>query len=189
MPTETVLMTVDEFLALPQDDGIERLLINGQLWEYPMPERNRYHSRTMTRVARFLDVWLDTQPEPRGEVLTGDAGVRLGADSDTSFGVDVMYVSPEVMAAQTGSKSTIVVGVPDLAVEILSPGEVWERHQNKIDAYLAARVKLVWVLDPRRKTVTAYRPDADPALVAGRQPVTAPDVLPGFSVPAADLFG
>ena len=67
----------------------------------------------------------------------------LGQRLDTSFGVDVMYGSAEVMAAQTGSKSTIVVGVPDLAVEILSPGEVWERHQNKIDAYLAAQVKLV----------------------------------------------
>ena len=86
-----------------------------------MPERNRFHSRTMTRVARFLDVWLDSQPEPRGQVLTGDAGVRLAEDPDTTLGVDVTYVSAEVMSLQT-DEITIVSGVPILAVEILSPG-------------------------------------------------------------------
>lgn len=193
MATATKLITTAEFLALPQDDGVERLLIKGELLEYPsespMSYRNRRHCRTMTRVAKFLDNWLDTQPEPRGEVLTGDAGVRLSENPDTAFGADVAYVSAAVMARQSDEESTIVLGIPEMTVEILSPGEVKERHEKKIDAYLEAGVKLVWVLNPWRKTVTAYRPDADPVLFAGRQDVTAPDVLPGFRVPAADLFG
>jgi Uma2 family endonuclease len=189
MATAARPMTTAEFLALPQDDGVERLLIKGELLEYPMPYRNRYHSRTMTRVARFLDVWADTQPEPRGQVLTGDAGVRLATDPDTTFGIDVAYVSAEVMARQSDDESTIVYGLPELAVEILSPGELMERHEGKLDAYLEAGVKLVWVLNPWRKTVTAFRPGADPVFFAGRQEVIAPDVLPGFRVPAADLFG
>lgn len=189
MATATKPMTTAEFLGLPQDDGVERLLIKGELLEYPMPYRNRYHSRATVRVSRFLDVWLDTQPEPRGQILGGDAGVRLATDPDTTFGVDVVYVSAAVMARQSDDDTTIVYGVPELAVEILSPGEVMERHEGKIDAYLEAGVKLVWVLNPWRKTVTAFRPAADPVLFAGRQDVTAPDVLPGFRVPAADLFG
>ena len=47
----------------------------------------------------------------------------------------------------------------------------------------------MWVLDPDVRTVTAFRPAADPVMFSGRQDVTAPDVLPGFRVPAADLFG
>lgn len=189
MATATKLMTTAEFLALPDDDGVDRLLIKGELLEYPMSYRNRYHSRTMTRVAKFLDNWLDTQPEPRGQVLTGDAGVRLGENPDTTFGADVAYVSAAVMARQSDEETTIVFGIPELTVEISSPGEVMERHEHKIDAYLDAGVKLVWVLNPWRKTVTAFRPGADPVLFAGRQDVIAPDVLPGFRVPAADLFG
>ena len=115
--------------------------------------------------------------------------MRLAENPDTTFGVDVTYVSAGVMSRQSDDDSTIVYGIPELAVEILSPGAVMERHENKIDAYLEAGVKLVWVLNPWRKTVTAFRPAADPVLFAGRQDVTAPDVLPGFRVPAADLFG
>ena len=187
MPTATAPMTTAEFLALPQDDGVERMLIAGELVEFPMTQRNRFHSRAMTRTARFLDVWLDSQPEPRGQVLTGDAGVRLAEDPDTTVGADVVYVSAEVMARQT-SEYSIVVGVPILAVEILSPGELRRRGDLKIDAYLAAGVKLVWVLDPHRKTVTAYRPGAEPVLVTASQELDGGPVLPGFRVAVAQLF-
>lgn len=180
-------MTLAEYLALPEDETVERMLIDGELWEYPMPESDRHHAAAVMRVGQKLCNWLDTQPEPRGAVLGGDAGVVLS--QKLSFGVDVAYVSAVVMARQDDAVSTRVVGVPDLAVEVLSPGEVMERHEAKLEGYLKAGVRLVWVLNPIRKTVTAFRPDADPVMFSGRQPVTAPDVLPGFSVPAADLFG
>ena len=185
--TARTRMTFEEYMALPEDERVDRLLINGVLWEFPVAQRNRYHCRAMTKVAKYLDNWLDARPKPRGQVLTGDAGVRLA--DDVSFGVDVMYVSAEVMGVQDDEDSTLLVGLPELAVEIISPGELYGRHQKKIDAYLAAEIKLIWALEPIRKTVTAYRPGADPVMIAGRQPVTAANVLPGFSVPAADLFG
>src|SRR5690242_1140644 len=92
------LMTTEEFLALP-DDGVERWLIRGELREFPggnlqgkaMTVRNRWHSRVMTRMAKFLDNWLDGQPEPRGSVLCGEAGVRLSHDPESVVGVDVVY--------------------------------------------------------------------------------------------------
>jgi ribosomal protein S27E len=51
----TTPMTMEQLLALP-DDGVERWLIRGQLREKLMTYRNRWHSRIMVRVARFLDV-------------------------------------------------------------------------------------------------------------------------------------
>ena len=94
------LMTTEELLALP-DDGTERWLIEGRLQERPMTFRGQLESRVVARVSKFLANWLDTQPEPRGEILTGDVGFRLRKDPDTTVGIDVAYVSAEVLARQT----------------------------------------------------------------------------------------
>jgi Uma2 family endonuclease len=179
-------MTTVELMALPED-GTDRWLIAGELRERPMTTRNRFHSRVMTRVAKFLDNWLDEQPEPRGQVLTGDAGVRLQRNPDTTFGVDIAYVSAEVLARQTAA-STIIDGVPTLAVEVLSPSDVLEDVNEKIDAYLAAGVPLVGAIDPHRRTVMVHRPGAEPELYTPRQEVTGDSHLPGFRVVVARLF-
>ena len=182
----TVPMTTEQLLALP-DDGVERWLIRGQLREKPMTYRNRWHSRTMARVARFLDVWSDQQPEPRGSVLVGEAGVRLRRDPDTTVGIDVVYISAD-LAAHNPSDTTIIDGVPVLAVEILSPNNTVEEIDEKIDQYLEAGVPLVWIVDTRDRTVTIYRPDQEPELVNVRQELSGEPHLPGFRVPVANLF-
>jgi Uma2 family endonuclease len=186
MATGTALMTAEEFLALP-DDGTDRMLIAGVLKERPIPTRNRLHSRAMTRVAKHLDNWLDGQPEPHGEVLTGDAGVRLLRDPDTICGVDVAYVSAEVMARQ-GAETTIIDGLPTLAVEILSPSDTVEDVNDKIDSYLGAGIPVVWILDTRRRTVTVYQRGAEPALFTFTSELLGDPHLPGFRVPVRRLF-
>ena len=163
----TALMTVEEFLALPDTDDVERWLINGELRERPITRRNRFHCYSMTRLAKFLDNWLDTQPEPRGQILTGDAGVQLKDADATLFGVDVAYVSADLLAAQT-EDSTIVQGVPILAAEILSPNDTIEEVNEKIDVYLQAGVPIVWVLDPHRMRVEPGVPLREQEIVRGR---------------------
>lgn len=192
----TAPMTTEQFLALP-DDGVERWLIRGQLWEKPatlgqlrgkkMTVRNRWHSRVMVRVVYLLEGWLQNQPQPRGSVLCGEAGVRLRHDPDSTVGVDVVYVSAEV-AARHPDDTTLIDGVPVLAVEILSPNDTQEEINDKIDEYLTVGVPLVWIIDPRRHTVTIHRPDQEPELVNVRQELSGEPHLPGFRVPVADLF-
>jgi Uma2 family endonuclease len=183
----TALMTAEQFLALP-DDGVERWLIRGQLRERPMTYRNRWHSRVMVRVAKLLDNWLDQQAEPRGSVLCGEAGVRLTHDPETTIvGVDVVYVSAEVMARQADD-TTVIEGTPVLAVEILSPSNTVEEIDEKIDEYLSAGVPLVWIVDPHDRTVTIYRPNQDLEWVNVRQELSGEPHLPGFRVPVAELF-
>jgi Uma2 family endonuclease len=185
----TSLMTAEEFLALP-DDGVERWLIRGQLREMrgkPMTVRNRWHSRIMIPVGKFLDNWLDQQTEPRGAVYGGEAGCRLRHDPDTIVGLDVVYVSAEVAARQP-TDTRLIDGVPVLAVEILSPNDVHEEIHDKIRDYLAAGVALVWVIDPDDRTVKIYRPGKAPELVNDTQELSGEPHLPGFRVPVAQLF-
>jgi Uma2 family endonuclease len=179
------LMTTEELLALPED-GMERWLIDGQLRERPMTRRNRWHSRIMVRVGKFLDNWLDQQPEPRGSVLFGEAGCRLRRDPETTLGIDVVYIPPEV-AAHESDETTMIDGVPVLVVEILSPNDTQEQIDERIDAYRSAGVALIWIIDPHDRTVLIYRPGAEPELVNIRQELTAEPHLPGFRVPVAQL--
>lgn len=179
-------MTTAELLALPEN-GTDRWLIAGELRECPMPTRNRFHSRAMTCTATELEIWLRAQPSPRGQILSGDAGVRLRRNPDTTVGVDVVYVSADVLTRQAAN-TTIVDGVPILAVEILSPSDMVEAVNEKIDSYLDAGVPWVWIPEPHRRTVTTYRPGAEPELFTPRDTLSDDSLLPGFRVTVAKLF-
>ena len=152
-----------------------------------MTRRNRFHSRVMIRVGKILLDWLDEQPKPRGQVLGGEAGVILEHDPDTTVGIDVTYIGAEVMVRQT-EESTLIDGVPTLVAEILSPSDTIEDVNEKIDAYLAARVSLIWIIDPYRRTITVHQPDSVPKLFTIRDELSAEPHLPGFRIPVARLF-
>jgi Uma2 family endonuclease len=185
-PAPARLMTTEEMLALP-DDGVERWLINGELREKPLTVRNRDHSEIMAAVTYFLEAWRRSRPEPRGKVVCGEAGVRLRHTPDITVGVDAAYISPEVAGRRTAD-TTMIDGAPILSVEILSPNDAIEEIDEKIDTYLNAGVMLVWVIHPRRRTVTVYRPGADPKLFAGADELTGEPHLPGLRVAVAHLF-
>lgn len=178
-------MTVEEFLALPEDPSVERMLVDGELWEKPVTRRNRRHSRTETRVSHLLESWAEENEQPL-EVFSGEAGVRF-PERSTLVGIGVVVVSTEVLSTRP-DETTLIHGVPLLAVEILSPSDKQEEIQVKVAAYLEAGVKLVWVVDPVFRTVSVYRPDADPEMFAGDEPLTAEPHLPGFSVPTFKCF-
>jgi Uma2 family endonuclease len=190
---EKKVWTTEELLALP-DDGVERWLSRGRLREShvnpedpEMTKRNRFHSVTEGRVTAVLAAWLRTQPEPRGEVVCGEAGFILRRNPDTTVGIDVAVISA-AMADASPEDTTMFDGHPLLAVEILSPYDMQEDWLDKVDDYLAFGTPLVWVIEPRRRTVTVYRPDAEPELFNRTHTLSADPVLPGFSCPVADLF-
>jgi Uma2 family endonuclease len=182
----STLMTTEQLLAMP-DDGVERWLIRGQLREKPKAYRDRWNGRALARVAHFLEDWRELQPGPRGIVLGGNVGVRLRSDPDTTICVDAVYISANV-AARNPDDAMIIDGVPVLAVEILSPNDRVGEIHDKIYEYLTARVPLIWIIDPRRRTVTIYRPGQEPEFVNARQELSGEPELPGFHVRVADLF-
>ena len=183
---EKKLMTTEELLALPKD-GKKRWLIRGELRENGMTRHNYRHGMTETNVAYYLKAWLLQRSQPRGRVLTGEAGFRLRRNPDTTVGIDLAYISPE-LAAATADNVWLIDGAPTLAVEILSPSNTHEEVTQKIREYLDLGVGVVWVIDPIFHTVQVYRPDAEPTLFNARQDLSGDPHLPGFRVAVADLF-
>ena len=180
------LMTTQELLALP-DDGMERELSRGKLREREMTRRGRRHTRAGTAIARLLANWLVSQPIPRGEVLTGEAGFQLQREPDTTVGIDVAYISAD-LAQLSPEDAFIIEGIPTLAVEILSPSDQQQDVFAKVRDYLDAGVPAVWIVETVFKTVTVYAPGAEPQMFTVKDELTAEPHLPGLRIRVADVF-
>jgi Uma2 family endonuclease len=185
-PPEKKLLTVEEFLALPED-GISRELIRGRVKERGLSYHDRFHGRVEARIARFLGNWLDERPEPRGEILSGEAGFRLRGTPDSLVGIDLAFASPELIVA-TEERQKIFDGPPVLAVEILSPSDTHEDIVEKIRLYHESGV-VVWIVDPDLRTVHVHRPGREPGMFTRSQELTTEPELPGFRVSVARFFG
>jgi Uma2 family endonuclease len=183
---EPRLMTTEEFLALPEN-GVERQLIRGRVKEKPLTRRNRRHSKVEANVAGLLWDWLKRQPEPRGEVLCGEAGFRLSRNPDTTVGIDVAYISPQMSQANPPDVA-LIDGPPVLAVEILSPSDTHEDISDKVAEYLSKGVQLVWVIDPVFRTVMVYQPNMEPKSFSASQHLDGGPDLQGFRVAVSELF-
>ena len=188
--TAPKLMTLEEFLALPED-GVERWLIRGELREKrdtDMTRRNKRHSITEAQLTGRLWAWLQTQPHPRGEVVCGEAGVILRENPDTiTAGVDVAVIT----AAQADSRdpdTSMIVGPPTLIAEVRSPNDTDEEVGERVDEYLDCGVPVVWVVSTRFRSVSVHRPGVSPVVLDDRGTLAGGPELPGFSCPVADLF-
>jgi len=178
-------MTLAEFLALPED-GYDRELILGEVWERPVTRRNHHHSSVEATLTRFLGNWLDTRPEPRGRIASGEAGFDMSPAADTMVGIDIAYVPAETVAA-TPARAAFFNGVPVLAVEILSPSDSVEGVNRKIELYNRLGV-VVWEVDPYFKRVGVHRPGLPPESYNVTQQLDGEPYLPGFRVAVADVF-
>lgn len=132
-------------------------------------------------------------------LLTDNIGLVAGADGLIRFKLELVRV-PDVSFIRWDSvddtdlienpAGAFLEVQPDLAVEVLSPGNTRREMEIKLGEYAKAGVKLVWYIDPDRKEVDVY-PKANPKR---KKTLTAADaldggtVLPGFSVPVARLF-
>lgn len=186
----TKLMTLDEFLAIPED-GVERWLIRGELREKrdtDMTRRNKPHSITEANVTALLWVWLRTQSQPRGAVVCGEAGVILRRNPETvTAGVDVAVIT----AAQADARdpdTNMIVGPPTLIAEVRSPNDTEDEIAERVGEYLDCGVPVVWVISTHFRTVTIHRLGANPVALDAAGTITGDPELPGFSCPVADFF-
>jgi Uma2 family endonuclease len=188
MSTATGPMTVEEFLALPEVEGLERSLIRGELRERPtMTTRGPEHGLLTVNLGHALKRWLETQPPPRGRAFSGETRIRLRRDPQTIVGADVAYIGPE-LAATTPRNAKLIDGTPRLVVEIISPSDEAESFAEKIQEYLDAGVPIVWEVNPWYQTILVHRRGPKPALFNLDQQIDAEPELPGFRVPVAELF-
>jgi Uma2 family endonuclease len=100
---------------------------------------------------------------------------------------DVSFVAG-VDVAKDGLPKSYWEGPPTLAVEIVSPNDRAVEIDERVQDYLAAGTRQVWVLWPNRRAASIYVPDADTRELGPDATLDGGDVLPGFTVRVGDLF-
>lgn len=179
---QTRRMTADELFELP-DDGFHRYeLIRGELIQMPPP--GAQHGGIAARVVTLLDPHV--RRERLGAVL-GETGCRLEGDPDTVRAPDAAFIARERLPAG-GLPERYWQGAPDLAVEVVSPTDTYVEVQEKALEWLTFGARLVWVIGPRRRTVTVYRAPDDIVVLDAEATLDGGDVVPGWSVRVAELF-
>ena len=77
---------------------------------------------------------------------------------------------------------------PDLAVEIISPYDLYEKVISKVGEYLASGVRQAWLISSEHKTVTIYVSPTRTTILTEADDLVSEDLLPGFHCRIADLF-
>jgi Uma2 family endonuclease len=121
-----------------------------------------------------------------GGVYAAETGFKLATNPDTVRAPDVAFVTRERLPppGTTGYPAL----APDLAVEVLSPGDRPGEVLAKVADWLSAGTRLVWVLDPERRLARVYRHDGSQTLVTEDGALDGEDVLAGFSCPLASIL-
>lgn len=101
---------------------------------------------------------------------------------------DAAFISNERYAKRRRPKSRVAQVAPDLAVEVLSESNTEREMDGKLRDYFRSGVRLVWYVDPGAKTVRVYTSLKSMVLLNERDKLGGGKVLPGFSVPVAELF-
>lgn len=143
-----------------------------------------FHGEVTARLARILGNHVDART--LGTVLAGDAGFKLTVNPDTVRGPDVAFVRRERLPKP--SPAGFAALAPDLAVEILSPGDRAGDVLAKVADWLSAGSQLVWVIDPDRRLARVYRHDGTETTVSQGGELEGENVVPGFSCPLAVIL-
>jgi Uma2 family endonuclease len=180
MPMSKRYLTEADLMRL-DDDSCRHELVAGVVVAEPFPTPG--HDRTFRRLLRLLGDFVGAHA--LGEVF-GETGYVLARDPDTVRGPDLSFVSRERLS--TFDDSRFFSGAPDLAVEILSRSNRPGAMHAKVADYLAAGTRLVWVVDPEQKSVTAYRELLAPRRLESNETLDGGDVLPGLAIPVEAIF-
>jgi Uma2 family endonuclease len=125
-------------------------------------------------------------PRQSGMLFGQDTGFLIGRDPDTVRAPDVAFVSATRVSGIARRGYAPIA--PDLAVEILSPGDRPSEVLEKVADWLRAGCRLVWVLDPDRGIARVHRADGTIDIVREDGALDGEDVLQGFSCPLAEVL-
>ena len=157
--TKQKLITADELLMMPED-GNRYELIRGVLIQ-KMPPGNPYGS------------------------VRAEIGYKLESDPDTVRAPDVSWIAPGRITESIPGYPELV---PDLAVEVKSPGNSNPEMAAKAQMWLSYGSLMALVLNPENTTVIIYRANTEPATYGEDDTLDLGDLLPGFACPVWRLF-
>jgi Uma2 family endonuclease len=175
-------VTADELLHMP-DDGFRYELVKGELRQ--MNPAGNVHGRIAVRITWRLAQHVE---ENRlGTVYAAKTGFRLASDPDTVRAPDVAFVS-RARVEMVGEVKGFWPEAPDLAVEVVSPGDSYAEVEEKVFAWLEAGTKMVVVVNPRQCSATVYKSPTDITALAEADVLAGTDIVPGFELAVREIF-
>jgi Uma2 family endonuclease len=146
---QTRLVTAGELHAVP-DDGLRRELVDGELIVTPPPGEE--HGVIAAEI--LISLGSHVRAHGLGRVFA-KSGYRIGSDPDTVLAPDAAFVSRERIE-QAAIGRGYRAGAPDLAMEVVSPGDSFVEVEAKVTRWLAAGCRMVVVVNPTRRAATVY---------------------------------
>jgi Uma2 family endonuclease len=162
------------------DPEKEYEIVNGRPEEKEMD--GALHSGVGMRLG--AELWFHAKTHKLGAVYGPDATFQIGINERLP---DVSFISAARLP-QDGEPTTKWMIVPDLAVEVISPNDLYGKVKSKIHEYLTAGVREVWIVEPEFKMITIYRSPTDFTVFAEEDELVSEAVLPGFRLKLSELF-
>jgi Uma2 family endonuclease len=182
MATTVRIMTADELLRLPED-GFRYELVRGELRQ--MAPAGHKHGRIVLNVTTPLDQHV--RAHSLGAVFAAETGFKLAADPDLVRAPDVAFVRRERLADAEAAEG-YWPGAPDLAIEVISPSDIYTEVEEKVIDWLGAGARMVVVVNPRKRTITVYRSLTEIAILTENDVLEGRDVVPGWAIPVKEIF-
>lgn len=173
--------TKKDLVQLHRINGKRLELVDGTLVENPMGHPESYLAMELGYLIRDF-------------LASHDLGFLTGADDLIEVlpqlvrGSDVSFVPWTKRPEKTVPSGSIGKLIPDLAVEVLSRGNTRAEIVRKLNEYFNGGVRLVWVIDPRKRSAVMYTAPDKKTTLDESGTLDGGDVLPGFTLPLAKLF-
>ncbi len=174
-------LTAEEFMRIPEAEGKQEL-VDGRVIE--MPPVGMGHGKKQLGIGRRLGDWNDQHK--LGEVMV-ETGYILDRKPDVTRGPDVSFIRTEKIP-ESQDEDDFIEAVPDFVVEVRSKNDQPHELTGKAEEYLAFGVPLVVVVDRKRAIVEVHRPNMDVVTLNSGDTFDGGDVLPGLSMPVAEML-
>ena len=172
-------------------EAFKHLPLEGRRWELldsTVVRMEDHGLRTSALTASLLaKTGRQVKEDEIGMILGPGCGFQLWPRHETVRVTDISFTSTARLPPKR-FWNDYPRQAPDLIVEIFSPFERFITAMDHIVMFLQAGTREAWFVDPQRETVMIFRPDDAPELLRKRDTLDGGDLLPGFSIPVAEIF-